>query len=190
MDVWLFLLFLRNPLHKGQSITLFKKVLLGKGGIVVSLQTWKMRPQIPHWQALRYAVSPEWIQVWSVFVWKSWQTAQAPQGHWAPPSWECQFALVLTGSVEVAEWGSLLLCVLGLLAIKTESKEKMKIRLKRILSKILDLEKVHMVSMRKINEFGISSNLKVLPIYLHSSQVIIQKTVLVWQSFKCSVRTN
>lgn len=35
MDVWLFLLFLRNPLHKSQSITLFKKVLLGKGGIVV-----------------------------------------------------------------------------------------------------------------------------------------------------------
>lgn len=39
MDVWLFLLFLRNPLHKGQSITLFKKVLLGEGGIAVSLQT-------------------------------------------------------------------------------------------------------------------------------------------------------
>lgn len=119
MDVWLFLLFLRNPPHKGQSITLFKQLLLGNDGIVVSPQTWKMRPQVPHWQALRYAVSPEWIQVWSVFVWKSWQTAQAPQGHWAPPSWECRFALVLTGSVEVAEWGSLLLCVLGLLAIET-----------------------------------------------------------------------
>ena len=53
------------------------------------------------WLHLSLAYCPQCVPVWSpawyVSVWRSWRTALAPPGHWAPPGWGCRAVLGASG---------------------------------------------------------------------------------------------